>query len=224
MNAGEVRGRLWRVFMAFAGLLAVSGICPAQVPIPGYPDTVMGFDLREVALLPRYCIYTQSFRDAVPGGNDPPAIKAWYDRLGRTFHDMHHWCYALMKTNRAVLLARDSHARSFYLHDSITEIDYVIRGAPHDFVLLPEMITKKAENLLLLDRAPQAVSEFERAIQLNGDYWPPYAYLSDYYKQLGQRKKARELLETALSRVPDAKGLQRRLAEVDSGPSRQSKR
>src|SRR5207253_11278845 len=128
------------------------------------------------------------------------------------------YCVGLMKTNRAVLLSRDANTRRFYLQDAITEIDYVITRAPDDFLLMPEMLTRKGENLMLLGKGPLAVSEFERAIALKSDCWPPYAYLSDYYKESGNPKKARETLESGLSQVPDAKALKRRLSELEAHP------
>ena len=217
MNADEVSRRLWQVAIGLAGGLAVAGAVHCQeLQIPGYPRAVEAYDPREVAMLPRYCIYTQSFRDKVPGGNEQAVIDGWYERLGPTFHALHHYCLGLMKTNRAVLLTLDPIARRFYLADSIIEFDYVITRAADDFLLLPEILTKKAENLVLLGKGPLAVFEFERAIEIKSDYWPPYAYLSDYYKQAGNTKKARELLDAGLAQVPDAKGLQRRLAELQS--------
>jgi tetratricopeptide (TPR) repeat protein len=42
-----------------------------QGGIPGYPESIQSYDRREVALLPRYCIYTQVFRERVAGGNNP---------------------------------------------------------------------------------------------------------------------------------------------------------
>jgi hypothetical protein len=222
MSADAVGWRLVVFAIASAGILASGRDCQAQVPIPGYPNTAEALDPREVALLPRYCIYTQMFRDKVPGGNDPATIKGWYDKLGPTFHNLHHWCLGLMKTNRAILLSRTEQARQFYLNFSIVEFDYVIRTAPPDFVLLPEMLTRKAQNLILLDKGPVAVLELERAISLKNDYWPPYAYLSDYYKASGNEKKAREVLEDGLGHAPDAAGLQRRLADIDSAHVRHS--
>ena len=50
------------------------------------------YDPREVAMLPRYCAYTQGFRDHVPGGNNPAEIQRWYSMLGETFNAMHHYC------------------------------------------------------------------------------------------------------------------------------------
>ena len=166
-------------------------------------------------MLPRYCIYTQLFRDNVPGGNNKDEIDRWYLIMGDTFNTMHHYCWALMKTNRATLLARTGQLRTFYLSDSINEFDYVIQRAKPDFVLLPEIHTKKGENLIRLGRGPLGILELLRAIELKPDYWPPYAAMSDHYKATGDIQKAREVLEKALSFSPDAKALKRRLTELD---------
>jgi len=120
-----------------------------------------------------------------------------------------------MKTNRAVLLSSDRTTRQFYLNDSINELDYVIEHVPPDFVLLPEILAKKGENLIRLGRGSAAIAELHHAIELKPDYWPPYAYISDYYKELGDKAKAREMLETGLRRAPDAIALQNRLAQLD---------
>jgi tetratricopeptide (TPR) repeat protein len=185
--------------------------------IPGYPDNVeYAFDPREVALLPHYCIYTKLFRDSVPGGKNKAEIARWYVVMGPTFDAMHHYCWGLMKTNRALLLARDKKTRTFYVRSSIDEFNYVLRHASRDFVLMPEILTKKGENLIMLGRGVEGVTELERAIAIKRDYWPPYADLSDYYKKTGDVAKARELLERGLSFAPDAKALAQRLAELDS--------
>lgn len=204
-------------------LLLNAGAASAQ-EIPGYPSSVTAYDRREVAMLPSYCPYTQLFRDHVPGGNDQEMIRNLTARLGSIFNDLHHYCYGLMKMNRAVLLARDSTTKRFYLNDAVGEYDYMILRAKPDFVLLPEILTKKGETLLHLGRGSVAVFEFERAIELKRDYWPAYARLADYYKDNGQRQKAREILEDGLKAAPDTKALQRRLRELDSAPAAGPKR
>jgi tetratricopeptide (TPR) repeat protein len=213
MNADGAARRLGPMAWMLAGMLAV-GTAHAQGMIPGYPPNINAFDPREVGMLPRYCIYTQEFRERVPGGNNQAIIDGWYARLGTAFHALHHYCYGLMKTNRAVLLARDDRIRRYYLSDAVMEFDYVIERANDDFELLPEIVTRKGQNLVLLGKGPIAVYEFERAIDLKKDYWPPYAYMSDYYKETGDTQKARQWLEKGLAEVPDAKGLRRRLAEL----------
>jgi tetratricopeptide (TPR) repeat protein len=186
----------------------------AQDNIPGYPPAVTDYDPREVALLPRFCTFTQLFRDKVPGGNNTAEVERWYAELGPTFHHLHHYCWGLMKTNRATLLARSGQVRQFYLGDAIKEYDYVIERAPPTFVLLPEILMKRGMNLVQLKKGPVAVFDFKRAIELNPQYWPPYGQLADYYKDIGNHSEAREVLEEGLKNAPNAVGLTRRLAEL----------
>jgi len=184
--------------------------------IPGYPDNVeYAFDPREVALLPHYCKYTKVFRNFVPGGNNKAEIERWYAEMGRTFDAMHHYCWALMKTNRALLLAKDKETKFFYLRAAIEDFNYVLRFARPDFIMMPELLTKKGENLIRIGRSGEGINELEHAIQIKQDYWPPYAVLSDYYESTGNVAKARELLEKALTFAPDTKALTRRLADLE---------
>jgi hypothetical protein len=186
---------------------------------PGYPDSVEGYDRREVAMLPRYCLSTLGFRLAnVPGSQDQAVTDRWYAYLGPSFNNLHHYCWGLMKTNRAMLLARDVTTRNFYLRDANKEFDYVIGKAPDDFLLLPEILTKRAENLARIGTSAVGVPDLERAISLKSDYWPAYAALSDHYKANADTAKAREVLEEGLAKSPDAVGLQRRLTELAGTP------
>jgi hypothetical protein len=222
MSAGVAVRRLSSMLVAVCA--AAFCVAARAQDVPGYPAHVTDYDPREVAMLPRYCIHTQSFRDKVPGGADKVAIDGWYAEMGPVFHAMHHYCWGLMKTHRALYLSRDPRTREFYLRDSITEFDYVLERAANDFVLLPEILTKKGENLIRLGRGATGIYELERAVELKPEYWPPYAQMSDYYKEAGDRKKARDMLQAGLAKAPDAKALQRRLAELDSADRRATKR
>lgn len=187
--------------------------------IPGYPDSILEFDPREVARLPPYCIYTAHFRENVPGGMNKEESQQWQTILGDVFQTLHHYCWALMYLHRAKFLAPDARTRGWNYSSAIHDIDYVLNyvnaKGRHDFVLLPEILTKKGEALVGLGRGARAVAEFERAIELKPDYWPAFAQISDYYKSIGDLTKAREALESGLSRSPQAKGLERRLRELD---------
>jgi tetratricopeptide (TPR) repeat protein len=201
--------------LALGAVLALT--MSAYAAPPGYPANVYAADPREMAMVPRYCIYTQSFREKVPGGNNPAEIERWSSLMGHdAFHAMHHYCGGLMETNRAQFLSRTPQERRFYLEHSIVEFDYVIQRVPQDFKLLPEILTKKGEILIRLGRAQLGIVEFQRAIDLRPDYWPPYVQLSDFYKGTGDFQKAREYLEKALSYSPDAKSLKMRLMELDA--------
>jgi tetratricopeptide (TPR) repeat protein len=198
--------------------LWLCGIAAAQ-EIPGYPNSVEGYDPREVAMLPGYCKYTQLFRDRVPGGNNPTEIAHWYQVMGHAFHGMHHYCWGLMKTNRALLLARTRQVRTYYLRSAVREFDYVINSSPPDFFMLPEIYTKRGENLLKLNEIGEAIVSFERAIHLKADYWPPYVALSDYFKRTGDYRRASEWLEKGLAASPDAKPLKDRMSELKAKPA-----
>jgi tetratricopeptide (TPR) repeat protein len=209
--------RFWLLSLRFFASCNLAAQAAIAQDIPGYPD-VMSFDPREVAMLPEYCKYTIYFRDKVPGGNASDVIQAWSARLGPTFLHIHHYCFGLMKTNRAVLLSRSEQVRLSYLNDSLHEFDYVLERAQPGFVLLPEILTKKAQNLARLGRGPSAVANWELAIEAKRDYWPAYADLSDYYSDTGQKERAREALERGLEATPDTPALVRRLKQLDSGP------
>ena len=176
------------------------------------------YELSEIPLLPEYCKYSQDFRDRVPGGNNSIEIERWRSILGITFTHIHHYCYGLVATNRATLYVRPSQERLRQLNKSIDDFDYVIQRAPPDFKLLPEIYTKKGENLIRLGRGPQGILELQFAIELKPEYWPPYGHISDYYKGRGDTEKAREWLEKGLGVAPNTRALMRRLAELDGRP------
>jgi len=173
-------------------------------------------------MLPVYCKYTQYIRDAVPGGNNPAEIKRWTTLMGDTFTHMHHYCLGLMASNRAAFFSKTQQDRTHNLGVSINEFDYVIQRAPANFSLLPEILTKKGESLIQLNRGGEGVLELQHAIRLKAGYWEAYAALSDYHKKVGELAKAREWLEKGLLVAPNTKALMQRLAALD-GPKDKGK-
>jgi tetratricopeptide (TPR) repeat protein len=215
----------WR-FRAAAAALAlfcVSGGSAAQ-SIPGYPESIGEFDPREVARLPPYCIYTAHFRENIPAGMNPVESRRWQALFGEVFQTLHHYCWGLMYLHRAKFLAREERIRRFNFGAAIHDFDYVLNFVEarklYDFVLLPEILTRKGEALVGLGRGARAIAEFERAIELRPDYWPAYAQLADYYRDSGEVDRAREVLHAGLARSPDTPALTRRLKELDDTVAR----
>ena len=172
-------------------------------------------DAKTAGMLPNYCKYTMLYRDGAFGSKDPNQIKHWERVMGSdNFMHMHHYCKGLDHTNRALYTERNEHGRNQHLRFSIREFDYVLKNVRADFALLPEIRTKKAENLLRLGEGPQAALELGLAIKLRPDYWPPYAVLSDLYKEQRDLKQARLWLERGLAATGDASPLKRRLTEL----------
>lgn len=168
-----------------------------------------------VLRLPEYCKYTMFFNHRVPGGDNRVEAEHWKNIMGPTFIHMHHYCYGLMASGRAIYLSPDPATRKHNLGVSIGEFDYVIQRAPPGFALLPEILTRKGENLIALGMGPQGVGVLQSAIDMQADYWPPYAAISDYYKDLGAPAKARDWLEKGLAASPNTRALTRRLAALD---------
>ena len=196
------------------------GVLPAIVSPAYAADKLDKFSPRLVTMLPPYCKYSYGYSQRVPGGDDPAQRKRWASAMGeKMFATIHHYCNGLSHMNFALLMARSRSDRRSHLNRSISEFDYVIRNAEqhsHEFVLLPEILTKKGETLIHLGRVAEGVAELLRAIEIKPDYWPPYASLSDHYKATGDRGKAREILERGLAAVPDASSLRSRLLELET--------
>jgi hypothetical protein len=199
-----------------AALIAASFAASGQGVIPGYPQSVESFDPREIALLPDWCVYTDTFRIRISPPNLVPMLEYWRGRMGPTFDAMHHYCYALMKTNRATLLARDEITRGFYLRDAIRELDYVLANANPGFALLPDILARKGENLIRLGLGSLAVPHLERAIELNPAYWPAYMHMSDHHKRAGDLKEARGWLDKGLAQAPGNAALVGRVEALDT--------
>jgi len=192
-------------------LLALALLAPTGVAAQHRYDNP-----REMYLLPEYCKYTQDFRDRIPGANDRGQVQRWTELMGPVFVHLHHYCWALMATNRANFLSRTPQERQHNLFDSIGDFDYVIQRSPANFGLLPEIHTKKGENLLQMERVSEGMEALQHAIELRSDYWEAYAAISDYYRNKGQLPKAREWAEKGLSVAPGNMPLSRRLAQIDA--------
>jgi tetratricopeptide (TPR) repeat protein len=174
------------------------------------------YDPRVVAMLPPYCKYTEYYRQNVPSGDDPPQMERWKHLLGpNNFLHLHHYCWGLTHTNWALYSSTSKQVRDRELRQSVIEFDYVLRNAPHDFALRPEILTRKGENELRLENGPQGLNDLYRAIELKPNHWPPYAALTDYYKALGELDSAREWAEKGLSAAPGTRALERRLSELN---------
>lgn len=206
-----------RIFMTFPLAAALALALLAPMLAQAADDGGRGFDPREINRLPPYCKYTQIYRKNLPGGDDPAEIERWTRQMGgNIFSHMHHYCWALQTSSPTRLspLSRDMRRHNLLL--AVGDIDYVLSRVPDDFYLLPEIRTRKGEVLVMLDRGGEGLSEFQRAVEIDPNYWPAYAGMSDYFRDTGQIAKARQSLEKGLSAVPNTRALTRRLAELDA--------
>ena len=172
----------------------------------------------EMALLPPYCVDTQTFKYGGETNPSPNAPK-WVALMGRAFWSMHHYCWALINLSRAQKPSMPENLRQATRQYAIDDMMFVIENSPPDFVVLPEIYTKIGETFLLLKRPAEARIAFEKARSLKADYWPPYFQWAEYLRQTGKKAEARDVAAEGLSYSPDSKSLQRLLISLGGDPA-----
>ena len=175
------------------------------------------YDPKVFAFLPAWCKYTPVWSSSAPGLNAEE-----HQRLNRlmgpqNFKHVHHYCAGLFLMTRALYFERTKTGRDTALTLSLGEYDYVLARVERTFPLIPEILTKKGETLVLLGRA-DAMVPLHQAIELKPDYWPAYVALSDYFAAFGNVEEARKWLQKGLEAAPNTQALARRLAELDKNP------
>lgn len=166
----------------------------------------------EVALLPEYCKHAQLFLEKF--GNRKEEV-FWSDQMGRrNFQAIHHYCWAMVAIQRANRAGVSANVRLHNLNSAVSDIDYVLQAATTDFVLLPELWTRRGEVLLRIKRHRNAEESFEKAIKIRPDYWPAYVGFAQTYLDQGKKVQAREIVNLGLKHVSDRRALERMLREM----------
>lgn len=191
--------------MLLALLVALPGVCAAQMP--------RNITDADMALAPPYCPDTMSFSKS-HSYNPDARQKRWVQMMGQAFWAMHHYCWAMININRAARPLTPARERDNLYNRAIGDIDYVLRNSPPDFVLRPELYTKRGELLAKLKKYPDAVTAYRQAFNAKPDYWPAYTGLADMLRVTGHIDKAREIVEDGLMHAPSSKALNSMLAEL----------
>ena len=190
--------RIEQGFLALVVLLAC-GTANAQFQVRA----------NEMPFLPKYCEHAQTFPTRAPDG-----VAYWTARLGPAFHHIHHYCWALSRMHRAQTMAANDPVRNGYYDSAIKDIDYFIQRAEPNFVLLPEMLTRRGEALAKLKRHVDAETTFSEAIERKPDYWPAYKGLANTYLDQSRVANARETLNLGISKSSDPRMLERMLNDL----------
>lgn len=161
-------------------------------------------------VLPKYCDAKLNKPDG-----DPEKLK-WGSTLGPDFIHVHHYCAGLNFMNRANKMVGRPHDRKELLTAADGEFRYLMTHATPQFSLMPEIAMNRGLANVRLEKGAEAAKYFYRAVELKPDYAAAYGALSDYYRDLGNIAEARKIVQEGLAKVPDAKGLQRRQAELES--------
>lgn len=151
----------------------------------------------ELALMPAYC--------SVPNKS-----------LGEACYPLNHYCDAL----KAMIRVDQNQAESrYWLGIAVATFERELSGHWEKCPLKPEAHVNLGRALLRQDgitgvSSGKAVANFTQAIAIQPDYIPGYYALSDYYVQLGDKKKALNAVEEGLKYLPNSKALLRRFKEL----------
>ena len=189
---------LRRLTLASA-LMGVATITAAQ-----RPENITD---EEMALISRYCPYTQGFGNAGFRGGATPASRPWVAVMGDGFWAVHHYCWAQIRLQRALRSSTTSQERKHLLGNIRADYGYVIKNSPKNFILLPEIYTRLGEVEVRLARHHEADESFAKARALKPDYWPAYSHWAEVLISTGKRAEAKQLVKTGLEYSPNSRVL-----------------
>jgi tetratricopeptide (TPR) repeat protein len=168
----------------------------------------------ELALLPAFCQDVQTVNGWEQGVRESPRAPMWVSKLGRSFWDMHHYCWARIAVHRSLAIGLNQNQRDHLVETAIDDMLYVVRRAPATMVLLPEIYYLMGDYFRMLRRYGEAQEAFQKSRELKPDYWPAYAGMADLLVLSGRRADARAVLEQGLTLMPGEVALKTRLARL----------
>lgn len=191
-----VCGFLWSAALTFSGIGS---------SFAGSPPNITN---DELALLPAYCPYTQSFPYGIKAAmQNHPTAERWRDAVGPAFMDLHHYCWALIELNRAARSTTPRQAKEGLRQSALGNLWYVMKKNPEGLELAPEILTWIGRTELLLAHPSNAQSAFDKARELKPDYWPAYFHWGEYLLSRGMLNDANAITEAGLENCPNAKAL-----------------
>lgn len=161
----------------------------------------------EMAGLPPYC------KARMKSGQGSPDYKMWEQTLGKDFLHTHHYCAGINFINR-YYRSRSQQDKRANLNNAINNLQYMVANADPSYSLMPDVYLNLGVVYSLTNQAAQAVTHFNKAIELNPRQPRAYNGLADYYAKTKQTAKALETVTEGLRHNPDTRSLQRRYTEL----------
>lgn len=183
------------------GVLVALVAVSAHARLPWVPTDA------EMASLPPYC---KAKMKAAPGS---PEYSSWEATLGKDFSHTHHYCAGINFINR-YYGARSTADKRATLKDAQTNLQYMVTHADPGYSLMPEVYLNLGVVYSLNNQPAQAITHFNKAIELNPKLPRAYTGLADYYLKSKQKAKALETVTEGLRHNPGTRSLQRRYTEL----------
>jgi tetratricopeptide (TPR) repeat protein len=161
----------------------------------------------EMASLPPFC------KIKMRSNTSSSEYKMWESTLGKDFLHTHHYCMGINFINR-YYRARSQQDKRFNLNNAQGNLEYMVTHAESTYSLMPDVHLNLGVVYSMMNKPAQAITHFNKAIELNPRQPRAYGALSDYYVKSKQNAKALEIVTAGLRYNPDTKSLQRRYAEL----------
>ncbi|HEV8331025.1 MAG TPA: hypothetical protein VGQ22_06375 [Steroidobacteraceae bacterium] len=155
----------------------------------------------EWAAWPEYCraryVVSGAGRNSEFATHVPRAqTDMWERRLGDAWYGLHHFCAALIYTQRA-RQAPTPKERTFLLNTALRNFRFTLERTSETNGMYPEMLTRIATVYDLLGDNPHAMEYLDRAIELQPEVLVAYNTKAMIYRRKGDLEHARETLEEA---------------------------
>ena len=179
----------------------------------------------EMAIIPEYCKDAQTF-GWQQGFKESPRSPYWVSLMGRSFWDIHHYCWAVLSVHRSRAAGITPQHRDHLHRTAIDDYRYIVNAAKPDMVLLPDIYYHIAESHAFLKEFGAAVDNYNRSREIKPDYWPPYVGHAKILEKAGLTAQAKKVLEEGLRLMPTERALQTpfvrlggRLADIVPAPT-----
>lgn len=168
----------------------------------------------EVSTLPLWCHNYGSTLAAAQPVRDPmvKAQVATYLRSGCS--GIHHYCWALVWSNRAFFGDVPETTKKHYFSVAISDYEYVQSQSRPSCVMVPDLRTKIGELYGLMGKSKEAEDSYMQAIRAKKTHSAAYIGLSDLYELRGDTQKSVAILEKGLEANPRSSALKKKLSRV----------
>jgi|GEM_PF-4821842 len=191
-----------------------------------YAQEVYTVSRSELAFMPPYCTALQGKHHGMPQPQDSPLRHT----IPAGCPAVHHYCDALkfiLRANRTMGSKRKNFGYSYNVQNAITILKDVTeewRGVAPSCSLRAEAHTNLAKSLLRMGKqqpaaVSQAINNLNQAIYLSPSFVRSYLALTDLYIDIGEKEKAKKIIEEGFVHIPNSKALTRRYVKLGGKPS-----
>lgn len=155
----------------------------------------------ELPMLPPYC--------TAKATADKQDDQQWVRIFGSDYLHLHHYCRGLVMFPRG-FASRSARGKTEAFKEAINQFDYMIGHVSSNFVLLPEIYQNRGKALKLLNKPGEAITNLNKALELNRELVGAYTLLADIYEEQKNKTEALKHVTEALKYLPDSSGLKKR--------------